>query len=268
MVETFNKTGPMIERVRAAKPLVHHMTNLVVMNETANMTLAFGALPVMARAKEEVEEMVGLASTLLLNIGTPTPELIDAMVLAGAAANAKGIPVVLDPVGVGATTLRTQSAKRILAEVDVSIIRGNAGEVTALAGGAADVKGVESIGTYESIEESASALASELEAVVCVTGAEDLVTDGRRLARVRNGHPMMGSVTGTGCMCTTAIACFAGVADDLFEAAIAALVAYGVAGEDAASEAKGPGTFHVALYDAVAALDPGALDKRADVTIG
>ncbi len=263
--EAGHKTGQMLSAVRATKPLVHHMTNLVVMNETANMTLAFGALPVMAHASEEVEEMVGLASALLLNIGTLTPELVDSMILAGKAADSKGIPVVLDPVGVGATRLRTDSAKRILAEVDIALVRGNAAEITALAGGAAEVRGVESVGTYETVGETAASLASGLGAVVCVTGAEDLVTDGERTARVRNGHPMMGTVTGTGCMCTTAIACFAGANDGPFEAAVAALVAYGVAGEDAAVGAKGPGSFHVALYDAVAGLDAEAIDERAVV---
>src|SRR5207244_10439108 len=135
-----------LELIRERKPLVHQITNYVVMNETANATLALGALPVMAHAREEVEEMVGLAGALVLNIGTLSPHWVDAMLAAGMAANAAGIPVVLDPVGAGATRYRTDTARRILGDVDVAVLRGNQGEVATLAGVAAEVRGVESIG--------------------------------------------------------------------------------------------------------------------------
>ena len=137
--------GESLRTLRERKPLVHQITNYVVMNETANATLALGALPVMAHAAEEVEEMVGLAGALVLNIGTLSPPWVDAMLLAGRAANARGVPVVLDPVGAGATRYRTETAKRILAEVDVTVLRGNAGEVATLVGAEAEVRGVESI---------------------------------------------------------------------------------------------------------------------------
>src|SRR5207302_3124496 len=138
--------GATLHEIRERKPLVHQITNYVVMNETANATLALGALPVMAHAPEEVEEMVRLASALVLNIGTLSEHWVESMLLAGGAANARGIPVVLDPVGAGATTYRTETARRILDLVDVTVLRGNAGEVATLVGVAAEVRGVESIG--------------------------------------------------------------------------------------------------------------------------
>src|ERR671931_826983 len=140
------QTGADLRAIREGKPLVHQITNYVVMNETANATLALGALPVMAHAREEVEEMVALAGALVLNIGTLSPHWVEAMLLAGKAANARGTPVVLDPVGAGATRYRTEAAKHILDEVEVTVLRGNAGEVATLVGVDAEVRGVESIG--------------------------------------------------------------------------------------------------------------------------
>src|SRR5829696_8607545 len=145
-VATHVSPGATLQRLREAKPLVHQITNYVVMNETANATLALGALPVMAHAREEVEEMVALAGALVLNIGTLSPHWVDAMLAAGRGANERGVPVVLDPVGAGATRYRTETAKRILGEVDVAVLRGNAGEVATLVGVDAEVRGVESIG--------------------------------------------------------------------------------------------------------------------------
>jgi len=250
--------------VRERKPLVHQITNYVVMNETANATLALGALPVMAHAREEVAEMVQLAGALVLNIGTLSPLWIEAMVIAGTTANEAGVPVVLDPVGVGATTFRTETAKRILDVVDVAVLRGNAGEVATLVGVEAEVRGVESIAAGDDAAAIARAAAAALGVVASVTGPVDHVSDGERVAAVANGHPLLAAVTGTGCMSSAITGCFLAV-DEAFEAAVAALVAFGVAGEDAAREAKGPGSFHVGLYDALAALDPGSLDERARV---
>src|ERR1700749_3181019 len=139
------QAGDSLRRLREQRPLVHQITNYVVMNETANATLALGALPVMAHARQEVEEMVAIAGALVLNIGTLSPTWVEAMLAAGRAANARGIPIVLDPVGAGATRYRTDTAKRILDEVDVTVVRGNAGEVATLVGVDAEVRGVESI---------------------------------------------------------------------------------------------------------------------------
>ena len=251
--------------VRERKPLVHQITNYVVMNETANATLALGALPVMAHAREEVAEMVRLAGALVLNIGTLSPHWIEAMLAAGAAANEAGVPVVLDPVGAGATSFRTDTAKRILDVVDVAVLRDNAGEVATLVGVESEVRGVESIAAGADAEAIARAAASALGVVASVTGPVDHVSDGERTAAIANGHPLLAAVTGTGCMSSAITGCFLAV-DGPFDAAVAALVAFGVAGEDAAQDAKGPGSFHVGLYDALAALDPESLDTRARVT--
>jgi hydroxyethylthiazole kinase len=246
---------------------VHQITNYVVMNETANATLALGALPVMAHAREEVEEMVALAGALVLNIGTLSPHWVDAMLAAGKAANAGSVPVVLDPVGAGATRYRTETARRILAEVKVTVLRGNQGEVATLVGVAAEVRGVESIGAGGDPAELARAAARSLGLVASVTGPVDHVSDGKRVLKVANGHELLARVTGTGCMSSAITGCFLAVKSDApFEAAAEALAAFGVAGEDAARDAKGPGSFHVALYDALAALDPDTLDSRAKIT--
>ena len=258
------QTGDSLRRLRETKPLVHQITNYVVMNETANATLALGALPVMAHAREEVEEMVAIAGALVLNIGTLSPHWVDAMLLAGRAANEHGVPVVLDPVGVGATTYRTETAKRILDEVDVTVLRGNAGEIATLVGVDAEVRGVESIGARGDPAELARAAGAQLGLVASVTGPVDHVSDGETVITVANGDPLLAAITGTGCMSTAMTGCFLAVNRDRpLEAAAEALVAFGVAGEDAARDAKGPGSFHVALYDSLAALDPATLDGRA-----
>ena len=259
------RTGADLAEIRERKPLVHQITNYVVMNETANATLALGALPVMAHAVEEVEEMASVAGALVLNIGTLSEHWIDAMLLAGKAANRAGAPVVLDPVGAGATRLRTDTARRILDEVDVAVVRGNQAEVATLAGREAEIRGVESI-SAEPGAELAEAAATQLGCVVSVTGPVDHVSDGERTIATANGHELLGTVTGTGCMSSAVTGCFLAVARDRpLEAAAEALVAFGVAGEDAAVGAKGPGSFHVALYDGLYNLDPDTLDSRAKV---
>jgi hydroxyethylthiazole kinase len=259
--------GATLRRLRDARPLVHQITNYVVMNETANATLALGALPVMAHAREEVEQMVQLAGALVLNIGTLSAHWVDAMLLAGKEANARGVPVVLDPVGVGATAYRTETAQQILAEVRVDVLRANQGETATLLGVAADMRGVESISAAAEPEELARAAARELGLVVAVTGAVDHVSDGERTFTVSNGVELLGAVTGTGCMSSAVTGCFLAVRREApLEAAAEALAAFGVAAEDAAAEAKGPGSFHVNLYDALAGLDPHTLDGRARIS--
>lgn len=258
--------GATLRELRERKPLVHQITNYVVMNETANATLALGALPVMAHAQEEVEEMVGLASALVLNIGTLSPPWVEAMLLAGRAASERGIPVVLDPVGAGATRYRTETARRILAEVAVTVLRGNPGEVATLVGGEAEVRGVESIATGLEPAELAREAARQLGLVASVTGPVNHVSDGERQLAVANGHPLLAAVTGTGCISSALTGCFLAAKPQApLEAAAEALAALGVAAEDAAAGAGGPGTFHARLYDALAALDPDTLDGRTRI---
>jgi hydroxyethylthiazole kinase len=259
--------GETLRTLRERKPLVHQITNYVVMNETANATLSLGALPVMAHAREEVEEMTRLAGALVINIGTLSPHWVEAMVIAGKTANAIDVPVVLDPVGAGATTYRTETARRILDEVDVAVLRGNAGEVATLVGVEAEVRGVESMATGGEPADLARAAAQNLGLVASVTGPVDHVSDGKRVLAVANGHELLGAVSGTGCMSSAITGCFlAAKKEDPLAAAAEALAAFGVAGEDAARDAKGPGSFHVNLYDALAALDPATLDERARIS--
>jgi len=258
-------TGADLQAIRERKPLVHQITNYVVMNETANATLALGALPVMAHALQEVEEMASAASALVLNIGTLSDDWVEAMLLAGRAANRSNVPVVLDPVGAGATSYRTETSRRLLHELDIAVLRGNSAEIATLAGRAAEIRGVEAVGGAGEPELAREA-ARSLGCVASVTGPVDHVSDGRRTISVANGHELLGTVTGTGCMSTAITGCFLAVrADDPLYAAAEALVAFGFAGEMAAKKAKGPGSFHAALYDALYELDPDKLDKQAKV---
>ncbi len=258
--------GTTLRAMREQKPLVHQITNYVVMNETANATLALGALPVMAHAGEEVEEMARIASVLVLNIGTLSRHWVDAMLLAGRTATERGIPIVLDPVGAGATTYRTETARRILDEIGVTVLRGNAGEVATLLGAAAEVRGVESMSTGIEPAELARAAAQTLGVIASVTGPVDHVSDGERVLAVANGDALLAIVTGTGCMSSAMTGCFlAAKPAEPLESAAEALAAFGVAAEDAAAGAEGPGTFHARLYDALYALDPDTLDGRTRI---
>ena len=261
-----SSAGATLRTMREQKPLVHQITNYVVMNETANATLALGALPVMAHAGEEVEEMVRIASSLVLNIGTLSGHWVEAMLLAGGAATARQIPIVLDPVGAGATEYRTATAHRILGMVDVTVLRGNAGEIATLVGAQAEVRGVESIGAGMEPAALARTAARGLGVIASVTGPVDYVSDGERVLAVSNGHALLATVTGTGCMSSAITGCFlAAKPGEPLEAAAEALAAFGVAAEDAARGAEGPGTFHARLYDALYALAPATLDGRVQI---
>ncbi|MDA8065876.1 MAG: hydroxyethylthiazole kinase [Thermaerobacter sp.] len=257
--------GEILEKIRADRPLVHHITNQVTISECANVTLALGALPVMADAPEEVVEMVALASALVLNIGTLSRKQVDTMLLAGREANRRGVPVVLDPVGAGATALRTESAKLLLRELEVAVVKGNAGEMAILAGGTGQVRGVESVGAAGEPADIARDFARNYGTVAVVTGPEDAVSDGRRTALVGNGHPRMGTVVGTGCMAASVLGAFCACDSDHWRAAVAAMAAFGLAGERAAGTQAGPGAYKAAFFDAVHLLTPAAVDAEGRV---
>lgn len=242
--------------IRSTRPLVHNITNAVVMNTTANGLLAVGASPIMAHAPEEVAEIVAIASALVANIGTITREQARAMEIAAAAAQARGLPWVLDPVGVGATALRRSTAA-MLVGYRPSVIRGNASEIATLAGDPPSGHGVDvSAGAEHAGHDAARRLARASGSVVAVTGAVDLVTDGEREARIHNGHPMMAGITGTGCLASALVGAALGAGAPPFEAAVATLVFYGLAGEQAADGAAGPGSMQMRLFDRLAALTP------------
>jgi len=255
-----------LSKLRETRPLVHNITNFVVMNFTANILLAAGASPVMAHAENEVEEMVGFARALVLNIGTLTDDWVDAMVKAGKKATSLGVPIILDPVGAGATVLRTNAAKRILAETKVSVVRGNASEILALAGAQANTKGVDAADSVDQATDQAIRLAEELKVPVAITGPQDLITDGSRVIRVNNGHPLMSCITGTGCGATAIIGAFSGVDPDPVSAAATALAYYGLAGQRAAVDANGPGSFMIRFLDALYNLTPEELERDARIS--
>jgi len=259
-------TAQSVTRIRERTPLIHNITNFVVMNDTANVLLALGASPVMAHAIEEVREMVAYAGALVLNIGTLEESWIEAMLAAGAEANARGIPVVLDPVGAGATTLRTTTTERIRSAIRVAVVRGNAAELATIAGMEAKIRGVDSVssGAPDSVARLAAA---RFGGTAVVSGAVDYVADATRVAEVRNGHPLMGRITGSGCMATAIVGAFLAVEPDPFLAAAEAMIAFGIAGELAAERSAGPGTFRPHLMDAVAALDEATILARAKATI-
>ncbi len=221
------------------------------MNSTANVLLALGASPVMAHAEEEVEEMTALAGALVLNIGTLSERWIAAMFKAAKAAHHHKVPIVLDPVGTGATRLRTDTARLLMAEGRPSVVRGNPSEILALGGGDYRARGVDSRHTVDQARATATEIARQVGVTVAVTGAEDFVTDGRREARIRNGHPLMSRATGTGCAATVIIGAFCAVEPDAFAAAVEGLVVFGIAGELAARGNPRPGTYQVQLLDAL-----------------
>lgn len=241
-----------LERIAAAKPLIHQITNVVVTNDSANLTLGFGALPVMAYAPEEVAEMASIAQALVLNIGTLSVGEIGAMLIAGKAAGAKGIPILLDPVGAGATRFRTESALRLLGELPITVLRGNRGEIGALLG-AGEVRGVEATGD-EDPEAVATAARRAFGVTTAVTGPVDVIVGAKQTLHVANGHPLLARITGSGCMASAAIGIFLTAGDDPALQAALALGTYGLAAERAAIGAGGPGTFRARLLDEVANL--------------
>lgn len=251
--------------LRGKKPLIHNITNLVVMNYTANALLACGASPVMAHAPEEVEEMVSFAGALVLNIGTLTPHCIDSMLKAGKRANALKVPIVLDPVGSGATKLRTASAKKLINELEISVVRGNASEVLSLAHGDSATKGVDSVHSVDEAADAAIRLSNELDTTIAITGGVDLVTDGGRICMVHNGHPLMGYVTGTGCTASAIIGAFLAVDHEPVDAATTALAYFGLTGEKGAIVANAPGSFQIAILDALYTINEEQLEEGAKI---
>lgn len=248
--------------VRREKPLVHHLTNWVTIYDCAQVVKSFGASPVMAHAPEEAADMAGLASSLVLNIGTLTRELIAAMKIAARAANKKGIPVVLDVCGAGATPFRDAACADLIEACRIDIIRGNASEIARVAGEAVRTKGVDTGEVAADLVCVARKLAVQKKCVVAITGKVDIVADGKNGHKVLNGHAMLTHVVGTGCMATSVIGTFAAVSENLAEGAAAGLSCFGIAAEIAAAASMGPGAFKQKLYDTIYALDGETADAK------
>ena len=259
----------LLERVREKKPLVHHITNWVTIYECAAITRAAGALPIMAHAEEEAAEMTGISGALVLNIGTLTPQIVEAMVKAGKEANRKGIPVVLDAVGAGATKLRTDKAAEIMGKVKLAVIKGNKSEIGKLAGAKAETRGVEAGHVEGNPLELALSLAEKSHATVVITGKTDLIASPTgEVYYIENGHEMMGKVVGTGCMAASVIAAFCAVEKNYARAAAAALSCYGIAGELAAKKTRSPMAYKNELIDAIYSLSKDDVEKFSKVVEG
>ncbi len=248
-----------LNAVRKNSPLVHNITNFVVMNNTANALLAVGASPVMAHAIEEVTDMVAIASVLVINMGTLSPAWVDAMLAAGKAAKAKGIPVVFDPVGVGATPYRNETAAKILAECRPDFIRGNASEIMALAKENVVTKGVDSAAESNEAIVAAKRLAQETGAVVVISGPEDFITDGETVVSTKNGSTMMARVTGMGCTATAVLGAFAAVNANKLQAAAHAMAVMGIAGELSTQQSAGPGSLQLNFIDTIYQLNDASI---------
>ncbi len=258
----------LLTKVQNSKPLVHNITNVVVTNFTANGLYALGASPVMAYAPEEVADMAKIAGALVLNIGTLNRELVDAMIIAGQSANAHGIPVLLDPVGAGATSFRTKSALRILKEVNISLVRGNAAEVAHLIGEAREIKGVDAGDSADRGNVDLAVRAAQtLHTMVAITGKEDVITDGVEVRLISGGDALLTKVTGTGCLLTSVLGAFAAVEPNLLLAGTAGLAFYSAAASRAAAHTAklGPGSFQIAFLDELAKLHTGSLESHVTI---
>lgn len=256
------------DAVRDARPLVHCITNYVTVNDCANAILAVGGAPVMADDEAEAADIAGIADALVINIGTLNARTIRSMELAGLEAARRGIPIVLDPVGAGASSFRTETARSLLEKIPFTVIRGNASEIRTLSSGTGTTRGVDASEAdaretgLDAIRREAMLLALKTKATVAVTGETDVVTDGRKAFAIRNGHPLMGRITGSGCMLTAVLGAFAGAnakcaaSLETIDATAAALCAMGIAGERAARAAAkaGTGSYRVALIDALSRL--------------
>jgi len=260
-----NRAAENLAKVRQQKPLIHNITNYVVMNFTANALLAMGASPVMAHAQNEVEEMASIAAALVLNIGTLTDDWTASMIKAGKKASELGTPIILDPVGSGATSLRTRAAKEIIRETKLSVIRGNASEILSLRDSESKTKGVDSVHSVEEAAETAKMLAGELKTTLAITGPTDVVTDGENIIQVENGHPLMACITGTGCAATVTIAAFSAVDKHPLYAAATALAFFGLAGQVAGAKAAAPGSFMIEILNALYTITPEDLKAGARI---
>lgn len=248
--------------IREHVPLVHNITNYVVMNTTANALLSIGASPVMAHAEEEVADMVGISNALVVNIGTLSEKWILSIHKAMIQAGNIGVPIILDPVGAGATPYRTKTALHLLSITPVAIIRGNASEISALAQDIVKTKGVDSSSESESALNAANELCRKYGSIVCITGKTDIVVSNDQTARIMNGHPMMQRVTGLGCTSSALCGAFLAVNASVFAAAVHAMVVMGIAGEMAAEQAKGPGSLQLHFLDILYSLTEMDIQTR------
>ncbi|MCM3236200.1 hydroxyethylthiazole kinase [Heyndrickxia oleronia] len=249
-----NNIKELFNRVKETKPLIHHITNTVTINDCANVTLAIGGSPVMATETNEMEEMIQLADALVINFGTIHEQVFESMIRAGRAANRKGIPVIFDPVGVGATSFRTSKSQILLDQVKMDIIRGNVSELHALIGGSSQTKGVDAGEVSVSPIEIANRAAEKYKCSIGISGKKDVISDGKRTFILQNGDEILTKITGTGCMSGSIIASFAAVSEDFLNATMVGMSVMSIAGQRAKQYLKlneGLGTFKAKLIDEI-----------------
>ncbi len=265
MAEFAEASGDLLERIRKSRPVIHNITNFVVMNTTANVLLALGAAPIMAHAIEEMVDISNISSALVINIGTLSTSWVKSMTYAARLARVAGKPLVLDPVGSGATKLRTDTACEIAKFSAPTVIRGNASEILSLSATGGMPRGVDSVNTTEEAITAAKTLAVERRTVVAVTGAQDFVTDGTRSFLISGGSPMMMSVTGTGCSASATVGAFLAVEKDAILATVSALALFKVVAEKAALKSQGPGSFWVQALDELHNITPKVFENSARI---
>lgn len=255
--------------VRKNVPLVHCITNYVTVNDVANILLACGGSPIMADDINEVADITSISNALVINIGTLNERTIGSMLLAGKTANSNGIPVVLDPVGAGASALRNNTVRSLLSQVKFTVIRGNLSEMSYIAGVNSTTRGVDSsvIDDKNDAVCVANTVAISYGCVAAITGAIDVISDGKNIRKVGNGVALMGKVTGTGCMLSAVIGAYVGANDDNFSATVKAIASMGIAGEIAYDKASsvGTGSYHIAIIDAMSKLDDESIDNKARI---
>ncbi len=262
MTVTAEEVWQDIKQIRTTAPLVHNITNYVVMNTTANALLAIGASPVMAHAQEEVTQMAAIASALVINIGTLSGSWVQSMAAAMKVAGEKQIPIILDPVGVGATAYRTQTANQLLATTAPAVIRGNASEIIALVVSGAETRGVDATAAAESAMTAGQTLHETTGSTVCISGETDYIIDDGGVISIANGHPLMPKVTGLGCTATALCGAFAAVNPSGRQATAHAMATMGIAGEMAAASANGPATFQTAFIDSLYLIKEDDVARR------
>ena len=250
--------------MRGSSPLIHCITNYVTAGDTANMLLAAGASPIMADDPAESAEITALAQGLTLNLGTPSVSRVEAMLRSGAEANRKGIPVVFDPVGAGCSGFRRNSAAELIKRVRLTAVRGNLSEISYLAGFDSRENGVDSSETRITAVQAAQTAAKRLGCVCAVTGEQDVISDGIRIAVIRNGSPLLKKVTGAGCMTSALCAAMCTVTDG-FTGAAAGIALMDICGELAAERSDLPGSFRAALFDFAGSITPELLTERLDI---
>lgn len=265
-----DSAADMMAKVRAKRPLVHHITNYVTVNDCANVCICAGGSPVMTDEVRDIPEMVALASAVVLNIGTLNERVLESMAVAGREANRNDVPVILDPVGVGATSYRTAAVRKLMETVEISVIKGNVGEIGVLSGLGGEVRGVDSVSGSDDVEASVSSLAKRTGAVVAATGEADYVSDGKSLAVLRNGSTMLEKVSGTGCMVSSVAGCYAGACGASLESVSAAISVFNIASEKAMGSGKvfGPASFKTKLLDSLHGLSEEDVDESLKMEKG